>query len=83
MAGPEVKDQYKVSPFLVFYLVHSVQVGVGVMGFQRISAKSAGNDAWISVLAAGLSLNVIIFLIYKIMMKEKGESHFFAPKSFW
>ncbi|WP_273835589.1 GerAB/ArcD/ProY family transporter [Guptibacillus sedimenti] len=73
MAGPEVKDQYKVSPFLVFYLVHSVQVGVGVMGFQRISTKYAGNDAWISVLAAGLSLNLIIFLIYKIMMKEKGD----------
>ncbi|MFP3340053.1 GerAB/ArcD/ProY family transporter, partial [Micrococcus sp. SIMBA_131] len=36
-------------------------------------AKYAGNDAWISVLVAGLSLNVIIFLIYKIMMKEKGD----------
>ncbi len=73
MGGPEVKDEYKVSPFLVFYLVTSVQVGVGVMGFQRISAKYAGNDAWISVLVAGLSLNVIIYLIYKIMLKEKGD----------
>ncbi|MGA9288239.1 MAG: GerAB/ArcD/ProY family transporter [Anaerobacillus sp.] len=73
MAGYEVKDQYKVSPFLVFYLVHSVQVGVGVMGFQRIVARHAGNDAWISVLVAGLSLSFIIFLMYKILNKENGD----------
>lgn len=73
LPGPFVKDQYKVSPFLVFYLVHSVQVGVGVMGFQRISARAAGNDAWISVFGAGLSLHIIIFLIYKILNKEKGD----------
>ena len=68
-----MKDQYKVSPFLVFYLVHSVQVGVGVMGFQRIVARDAGNDAWISVLVAGLSLSFIIFLMYKILNKENGD----------
>ena len=73
MAGYEVKDQYKVSPFLVFYLVHSVQVGIGLMGFQRIVARHAGNDAWISVLVAGLSLSFIIFLIYKILNKENGD----------
>ncbi|WP_347552125.1 GerAB/ArcD/ProY family transporter [Pseudalkalibacillus hwajinpoensis] len=73
MHGSEVKDEFKVSPFLVFYLVHSTQVGVGVMGFQRISAKYAENDAWITVLLAGLSLCFIIFLIYKILTKENGD----------
>ncbi|WP_270182550.1 GerAB/ArcD/ProY family transporter [Alkalihalobacillus sp. CinArs1] len=73
MRDAEVKEQHKISPFLVFYLVHTMQVGVGVMGFQRIVTKEAGNDAWISVLAAGLSLHLIIFLMYKILLKENGD----------
>ncbi|MCA0989072.1 GerAB/ArcD/ProY family transporter [Guptibacillus algicola] len=73
MSGAEVKEQHKISPFLVFYLVHTMQIGVGVMGFQRIVAKEAGNDAWISVLLAGISLHIVIFLMYKILLKENGD----------
>lgn len=73
MAGAEVKEHHKISPFLVFYLVHTMQVGVGVMGFQRIVAKEVENDAWISVLIAGLSLHFIIFIMYKILLKENGD----------
>lgn len=30
----EIKDQYKVSPYLAIFLISSIQIGVGVLGFQ-------------------------------------------------
>jgi spore germination protein (amino acid permease) len=57
----------QISPFLVFFLIHSIQIGVGVLGYQRIIAKSAGNDAWIAVLVAGAAVSLVIWLMYKLL----------------
>jgi len=67
------EKQKQISPFLVFFLVHSVQVGVGVLGFQRIIMKSAGNDAWIAVIAAGISINVAIMIMYLLLNKQQKD----------
>jgi spore germination protein (amino acid permease) len=68
-----IKERFLVSPFLVFFLIHSIQIGIGVLGFQRYIAKSAGYDAWIAVLAFGLIVNLLIWMIYSIMKKGKGD----------
>lgn len=57
----------QISPFLVFFLIHSIQIGVGVLGYQRIIAKSAGNDSWIAVIAAGAAVNFSIWVMYKLL----------------
>ncbi|KAA0547382.1 GerAB/ArcD/ProY family transporter [Bacillus sp. BGMRC 2118] len=62
-----------VSSFLVFYLVHSMQIGVGILGFQRVVAKTSGNDAWISIIIAGIGVHLIIWMIYKILAKQHGD----------
>ncbi|WP_226678838.1 GerAB/ArcD/ProY family transporter [Mesobacillus jeotgali] len=69
----QVPERLQVSPFLVLYLIMSMQIGIGVLGYQRIVAKSAGYDAWISVLAAGLSIHIIIWMIYKICGTVEGD----------
>ncbi|MDW7617449.1 GerAB/ArcD/ProY family transporter [Peribacillus simplex] len=69
----EVKEKYKVSPFYVFFLVHSMQTGVGVLSFQRVLAKSAGTDGWISILLAGLIVHILIWIIYKILSIVPGD----------
>ncbi len=69
----KISERHLVSPFLVFYLVHSMQVGIGVLGFQRIVAKSAENDAWISIIIGGIGIHVLIWMIYKIMEKSNGD----------
>lgn len=61
------KSQYLINAFLVFFIVHSMQVGVGVQGFQRIIYLESKHDAWISVLIAGIATNIIGFLIYKTL----------------
>ncbi|PUB11996.1 GerAB/ArcD/ProY family transporter [Paenisporosarcina sp. OV554] len=68
-----IKERFLVSPFLVFFLVNSIQIGIGVLGFQRYIAKSAGYDAWIAVLAFGFIVNLLIWMIYNIMKKGNGD----------
>ena len=68
-----VPERLQISPFLVLYLIMSMQIGIGVLGYQRIIAKDAGYDAWISVLAAGFSIHIIIWMIYKICGTVEGD----------
>lgn len=68
-----VEERFQVSPYLVFFLIHSIQIGVGVLTFQAEIVKWAGNDAWISILLAGLAIHVLIWMMYKILNKEKTD----------
>ncbi|MGE8078693.1 GerAB/ArcD/ProY family transporter [Peribacillus loiseleuriae] len=65
------KDQ--ISPFLVFFLVLKVQIGIGVLGFQRIIIKSAGNDAWIAVIAAGLLFSIVIWCMFSLLKSHNQD----------
>jgi len=69
----QIPERVKISPFLVFYMVTSMQIGIGILGFQRFISKNAGQDAWISVLIAGLSLHIILWMIYKIGETVNGD----------
>jgi spore germination protein AB len=73
MMQQPVPERLQISPFLVLYLIMSMQIGIGVLGYQRIIAESAGYDAWISVLGAGLSIHIIIWMIYKICGTVEGD----------
>ncbi|KZE53247.1 GerAB/ArcD/ProY family transporter [Rossellomorea marisflavi] len=68
-----VPENRKISPGLVFFLVHSIQVGTGVLGFQRIISMHAGYDGWMSVILAGMLTHVIMFLMYKMLGTVKGD----------
>lgn len=37
------------------------------MGFERVIAKEAGQDAWISVLISGLIINVLLWMCFKLL----------------
>ncbi|WP_137790462.1 GerAB/ArcD/ProY family transporter [Bacillus sp. E(2018)] len=69
----KIKEAFLVSPFLVFFLVHSEQVGVGVLGYQRIIAKYAGYDSWISVIIAAIFVHILIWMIYYVLDNGDGD----------
>ncbi|MGA4720789.1 GerAB/ArcD/ProY family transporter [Fictibacillus nanhaiensis] len=69
----KIKEAFLVSPFLVFFLVHSEQVGVGVLGYQRIIAKYAGYDSWISVIIAAVFVHILIWMIYYVLDNGDGD----------
>ncbi|PGS48448.1 GerAB/ArcD/ProY family transporter [Bacillus sp. AFS041924] len=63
----------QVSPYLLFFIITSSQIGVGVLGFQRIIAKNAGYDAWISVIIAGIFIHLIVWFMYKLLTNAQGD----------
>lgn len=48
-------------------LIYSNIIGVGIMGFQRDIIKSAGYDAWISVLLSSISIHVLVWMTYRFL----------------
>lgn len=68
-----VKEQYLINPSLVFFVVHCMQVGVGVLGFQRYVAVYTEQDSWITVLLAGGTIHIVIWMMYRMLDKEQGD----------
>lgn len=62
-----LNEQYLISPFYVFFLIYSNIIGVGIMGFQRDITKDAGYDAWISIILSGVSIHILVWMIYRIV----------------
>lgn len=56
-----------INAFLLFFIVQSAQVGVGIQGFQRIIYQDAKHDAWISVVLAGLATHIIAVFMLKTL----------------
>jgi spore germination protein AB len=68
-----VPESLKISPFMAAFVIVSMQIGIGVLGFQRIIAKDAGYDAWISVIIAGVTINILVWMMYKICEAVNGD----------
>jgi spore germination protein AB len=68
-----IPENRKISPFFIFFLVHSMQVGIGILGFQRFIAKSAGYDAWISIIITGCIIHILVWMMYKMLKIAGGD----------
>jgi spore germination protein (amino acid permease) len=62
------KPQSLIGAILIFFVVHSMQIGVGVQGFQRVIFLEAKHDAWISVLISGAVTHIIAWIMIKTLM---------------
>lgn len=65
----DVSKDNTITAFLAGVLVHGTQLGMGILGFQRIIAKEAGHDAWISVVLAALFTHLTVMTINKTLQK--------------
>lgn len=71
--NPSIPDNKKISPFLIFFVLNKMQIGIGVLGFQRIIAKSAGYDAWISIILMGIGIHIILWMMLKMLSIAGGD----------
>lgn len=62
-----VKNQEMINAFLLFFVIHTIQVGVGIHGFQRVIYQDAKHDAWISVLLVGIATHIIAIIMIKTL----------------
>lgn len=68
-----IPERLKISPFMAAFVIVSMQIGIGVLGYQRIISEAAGYDAWISVIGAGLAVHIIVWIMYKICEIVDGD----------
>jgi spore germination protein AB len=68
-----VPESKQISPFLVFFLIHTMQSGIGVLGFQRFIAKAAGYDAWISIIFTGIVIHILLWMMFKMLEIANGD----------
>ncbi len=73
MMQAPIPERLKISHFMVAYVIVSMQIGIGVLGYQRVIAKDAGYDAWISILIAGIAIHFLIWVIFKICEAVDGD----------
>ncbi|MGG1674278.1 GerAB/ArcD/ProY family transporter [Neobacillus sp. NRS-1170] len=66
-----VDEKHLISPFLIVPLMYVSMVGVGVLNFQRELAEHAGYNAYISVVLVGISIHLILWMIYKILRSNQ------------
>ncbi|WP_233275754.1 GerAB/ArcD/ProY family transporter [Salibacterium aidingense] len=69
----KVKEQFQVSPVMAFFLIHAMQVGIGVLGYQQVIAKVSGYDSWISILLAGIMVSILISIIYYLLNHGRDD----------
>ncbi len=59
-----VGERRRMTPFFAFFLIHCSVVGVGILKFQKEILEPAGYDQWMSVLLAGASVHVCVWMMY-------------------
>ncbi|HZG16657.1 MAG TPA: GerAB/ArcD/ProY family transporter [Candidatus Bathyarchaeia archaeon] len=63
------KESNMLPTYLVWVLICSNQIGVGILGFQRVVAEKAGHDAWISVILAGIMAHLTMWVMIKTLKR--------------
>ena len=75
MSGGQTNEgSLTVSPYLLWFLIHGSQTGVVILSFQNLIVNGAEQDAWVSLLFVGLSLHVIVgMLFYLLKHSNQGD----------
>lgn len=67
-------NKQTVSPYLVFFLLYVSMVEAGIWNFQKALVQYAGYNAWLSIPITGLSIHLIIWMMYHICSSNEGMS---------
>ncbi|MFC4353847.1 GerAB/ArcD/ProY family transporter [Chryseomicrobium palamuruense] len=62
-----ISPKETINAFLLFFVIHTNQVAVGIHGFQRLIFEDAKHDAWISVILAGLLTHIVAVFMLKTL----------------
>lgn len=78
----EVRINHKVSNFFLFFIIISSQIGVGLLSFQNLIAKQAKQDGWIVVFITGLTLHLVLWMIFNILDGDTKNIYSFHESIF-
>lgn len=58
-----VKSNLRIQAFYLFFIIVSMQIGVGILGVPRLIFSEAKQDSWISILMAAAYLIIVLFVM--------------------
>ncbi len=70
--GLNVGEQHQVSHIMLLYLISSMQIGVGILSFETSLSSLVGADSWISILTAGILINIVFWMMYSMLKRSDG-----------
>lgn len=72
----KVKPTVKIKAFYLFFIISSLQLGVGVIQLPRLLFEHARQDAWISMLFVLSYLLFLVFVMLKILRQYESADIF-------
>ena len=66
----QINESKQVSPYFLFFLIHTSQIGIALLRYQGNVSKGAGSEAWMSILALGLSLHLLFYMMLYILKQS-------------
>ncbi|MFQ3543425.1 GerAB/ArcD/ProY family transporter [Halobacillus rhizosphaerae] len=67
-----ISSDQAVQAFYVFFIVHTLQIGAGLMGVPRILFVEAESDAWISIIIASLCIHFVVWIMLLILKEYES-----------
>ncbi len=61
------QERLMFNAFLIMFIIHTSQTGVGIAGLPRIIYMEANRDAWISVILSGVLVSFVLVLMIKML----------------
>ncbi|MBP2076715.1 GerAB/ArcD/ProY family transporter [Oceanobacillus polygoni] len=58
-----VKSNLRIQAFYLFFIIVSMQIGVGILGVPRLIFSEAKQDSWISILMATVYIIIVLFVM--------------------
>ncbi|MRH44935.1 GerAB/ArcD/ProY family transporter [Aquibacillus halophilus] len=71
-----IKPGLRIRAFYLFFIIANIQTGTGIMGVSSYIYKEAKQDAWLSILIAGVFVHIIIFIMFIILNKYENTDIF-------
>lgn len=63
----EISEKTSVSPYFVYFFMYICTLATGVLSFQKDLIRHAGYNAWISVIVTGVSIHILVWMMYQIL----------------
>src|SRR5699024_2070815 len=68
----DIRSNHKVRAFYLFFIISSLQIGVGIMGAPKYIFKEAQQDSWLSILIATIYIIIVVFAMIFILQQYES-----------
>ncbi|WP_026905617.1 GerAB/ArcD/ProY family transporter [Paucisalibacillus globulus] len=72
----KVKPGNQIQAFYLFFIITSLQIGVGIIGAPRFIYMEAGRDSWLSILISLVYICILVMCMFYILNQYENTDYF-------